>query len=162
MNNEKMLFSMGSYVVFLENLKENGIGVDEIPLTEGKWSIKQIISHMYRWDLFLLEAVLPAGLKDKAVHFPSHDEYNAQSEVYSNTISFKTLINHSVDARKKLIEKLAEHQKLLGDSITINGLTHCPNTGKRYSLNYLMTEFVHHDMHHSQQIEQFLTLNHAK
>jgi uncharacterized damage-inducible protein DinB len=158
MNNEKVLLSLGSYLDFLETLRKVENGVDEIPLKEGKWSVKQIISHMYRWDLYLIEMILPAAIKDKAVHFPSHDNYNAQSEVYAKTVTFQDLINQSAAVRKKLIEELDRSQLMMDESITVNGLTHCPNTGTPYSLNYLMSEFIDHDRHHIQQIQRFLTL----
>jgi hypothetical protein len=124
MKNEKVLLTLRMYVDFLENLREMNEGAEEIPLAEGKWSSKQIIGHMYRWDLYLIETILPAAITYKSVHFPSHDEYNAHSELFAETVTFDALINQSVDVRKKLIEKLKGHQLLMENPITVNGHSH--------------------------------------
>ncbi|MDZ5473021.1 DinB family protein [Bacillus sp. 31A1R] len=140
---------------FIERLK----GLDETkleqPLSEGKWSIKEVVAHLYRWDVFLLETALATAKVDKRVDFPSHSEYNFDSEKFSKTISLEELLQMTIDKRNQLIDELMKVENL-EEPILVQGTTHCPHTGTRYSLHYLIREFVDHDVQHIKQMEEFL------
>ncbi|MGF2615883.1 DinB family protein [Rossellomorea vietnamensis] len=163
-NYEALSESLREYNDFLKEVVSPNENQAEISIAEGSWSIKQIITHMYRWDLYLLEEVLPSAVAKKEVSFPSHNEYNAESQEYSKTVGIEDLLQQSILLRGQLIKEL-ETEKfkiMLDEPITVNGLTHCPNTKTRYSLTYLMHEFVDHDKHHTWQITDFLKLTQTK
>ncbi|RIW38473.1 DinB family protein [Bacillus salacetis] len=162
MDNRQVIEGLRKYCEFLENLRTIHSDIADNPRMEGKWSIKQIICHLYRWDIHLTQTIFPKGVINEAVTFPDHDEYNAQSEAYAATVNFTELLTLSLKARNQLIDELARHEKFLQHPITVNGLTHCPNSGSVYTLNYLMTEFIDHDQHHMKQIKQYLTLSETK
>jgi uncharacterized damage-inducible protein DinB len=157
MNEVNTIRSLQSYTDFLIRLKSINTDLTEIPITEGKWSIKKIISHIYRWDIYLVEAVLPSAIEDKAVRFPSHDEYNEASAQYSDSVGFEELIDQSILIRNSLINEVNNCKNVLTEPITVQENTHCPNTNSTYSLLYLLGEFVEHDKHHRNQICTFLS-----
>ncbi|TYS17636.1 DinB family protein [Rossellomorea vietnamensis] len=151
---------MKRYNDFLEELVFLDEKQSDLPLAKGKWSTKQIISHMYGWDLYLLETVLPAALSIKAVSFPSHDECNARSLKNTETFRFEKLIQQSIHLRDRLLSELNTEKYLLilEQPLTVNGITHCPKNGTQYTLAYLMHEFADHDYQHSNQIINFIKI----
>jgi uncharacterized damage-inducible protein DinB len=161
MNNSQVTEGLRRYTDLLKHLRTKSLE-HRYTYNGRKWSVKQMISHIYRWDLYLINTILRAGIHVKAVTFPSHDEYNAQSEAYAATVIFEDLLNQSIHARGQLVQDLVTNDGTLSESITVNGKTNCPNTGARYTLNYLMIEFIEHDTHHSKQIQQYLTLAETK
>lgn len=148
------------YNDFLEELVFLDEKQADLPLAKGKWSTKQVISHMYGWDLYLLETVLPSALSKKAVSFPSHDEFNARSLKETEAFCFKNLIEQSIHLRNRLLNelKMEKYTLILDKPLMVNGISHCPNTCTPYTLAYLMYEFAEHDNQHSRQIIDFLTL----
>ncbi|KMJ60463.1 hypothetical protein AB685_00610 [Bacillus sp. LL01] len=118
-----------------------------IPITNGKWSVKEIIGHIYYWDIYLLENMIPE-MKDNGVlpDFPNHDEYNEKAirtiERFTNTHG---LIEEFVITRKKLINKMENLNQ--GVSFTIGH-------GKRkFTPESFLKMFVDHDKHHMEQIK---------
>ncbi|WP_456271340.1 DinB family protein [Bacillus sp. AK031] len=156
------LRSLQSYTDYLIGLKSINTELANAPITEGKWSIKEIISHIYRWDIYLLEVALPSAIQSKSVNFPSHDEYNEASVLYSETVGFNELIDHSVQIRNNLINEINNCKVKLEEPITVQGNTHCPNTNAVYTFLYLLGEFVEHDRHHFNQINTYLSPEGAK
>lgn len=127
-----------------------------MPIGEGKWCPAEIVAHLMKWDEYLLPAVLPEALKiNGRVEFPDHDQYNAASSAYARSgRSSAALLEEARHTRSKLVKelrKLTEEQ--FTKPITVNGLTHCPQTNTPYSLAYLIWEFIQHDGHHRKQIE---------
>jgi hypothetical protein len=159
MNALDTIQSLQSYADYLIDLRSINTELAETPITEGKWSIKKIISHIYRWDIYLIEVALPSAVQEKAVSFPIHDEYNKASALYSETVNFDVLIDQSVRARNNLIKGINNHKDVLEDPITVQENTHCPGTHSAYTLLYLFGEFVDHDGHHIHQINDFLSVN---
>lgn len=153
-------FTLENYSHFidsLESLKHIDAHLITTPIQEKKWSIKEVLAHIYRWDIFLLEVAIPSALHERIIHFPSHDEYNFASQQFAETISFSQLIHTSILTRKQLITNLLDMKDSTLEPITINNNMHCPKTNERYTMLYLMSEFVEHDQHHLAQIEQFLS-----
>lgn len=153
-------YTLKNYLLFIDSLtelKHIDVHLAKTPIQEKRWSIKEIIAHIYRWDIFLLEVAIPSALHERIIHFPSHDEYNFASQKFAATISFSQLVHTSIVTRKQLITDLLNMKDSILEPITINNNTHCPKTNERYTVLYLMSEFVEHDQHHLAQIKQFLS-----
>ncbi len=117
------------------------------PISNGKWSIKEIIGHIYYWDLYLLENMVPE-MKENGVlpDFPDHDSYNEKAirsiGSFTNT---NDLIEEFVITRKKLINKMEDMDQ--GIRFTI---------GKKkriFTPESFLKMFEGHDKHHMKQIE---------
>lgn len=120
------------------------------PISDGKWSIREIVGHLYYWDKYNLEKMVP-NMTDGAnlSQFPDHDEYNGQAILELRNNSIESIINKFIHTRKELIERV----KSLGNEIsfTIGG------DRQQYSAESFIKIFLHHDSHHLKQIHEKLT-----
>ncbi|ART76481.1 DinB family protein [Sutcliffiella horikoshii] len=116
------------------------------PLSKGKWSIKEIIGHIYFWDLFLLENMVPE-MKDNGVlpDFPDHDTYNEKAIESIRTFEdTNVLIEEFVTTRNKLMDKIEN----LDQEVTFT----IGKKKRKYTLDSFLHMFVKHDIHHMKQI----------
>jgi uncharacterized damage-inducible protein DinB len=142
-----------SFIEYRENMNYFMALADEkedfltAPLSEGKWSKKEIIGHIYFWDVYLLEKMVP-DMADGAIlaEFPDHDEYNAEAVNYINKFSATAdLLNEFSETRKKLLFKLEQLDPQLRFTI---------GKGKRkFTSESFLGMFVKHDQHHMKQIQ---------
>ncbi|MFF2447847.1 DinB family protein [Neobacillus sp. NPDC058068] len=160
MNEEsKMIIGLfNDYATWVETLKDLDGKVWGAPISEGKWSISEIISHIMNWDHHLLLQVLPSVEKGEGMEFPEFDTFNKVASDYAQSgISQVQLIEEAVKTRESLVSELL---KMPLEKLTLplpsNGISHCPYTGEPYSLLYIVKEFSEHDTHHKQQIMEFL------
>lgn len=131
---------------FFQTLKAKNEEDLNSPISKGKWSIREIIGHIYYWDLYLLEKMVPE-MKENGVlpDFPDHDAYNADAivslERFTNT---KEQIEEFVITRKKLIYKMEKLDQ--GIKFTIG------NKKRKFTPESFLKMFVNHDLHHIKQI----------
>lgn len=132
------------------NLKELSQEKLLVPINEGKWSVKEIIGHLYYWDKFILEkmaAIMEHG--SKLPPFPDHDEYNKEAITYITkfTTVNELLVEFSL-TRRALLKKMSS---VAPDAKFIIG------KGKRqFSTESFLKMFVKHDESHLKQIREFL------
>ncbi|WP_417900440.1 DinB family protein [Bacillus haimaensis] len=115
-----------------------------------KWSIREIIGHIYYWDKFLLDVMVPEMYEGAALpEFPDHDTYNEKS--MKHIIKFTStneLINEFALTRENLLQKI--------EAIPANTAFTIGKGKRAFSPNTFMAMFVEHDDHHIKQIEAFL------
>ncbi|MDF2605870.1 MAG: dinB family protein [Bacillales bacterium] len=126
----------------------------DVPIAESKMTVKEIIAHIYRWDAFLLETAIPHFINERAVSFPIFDEFNNKSIKFAETIATSDLLELTKLTRTKLIDEFKKLDTLLVEKITING-----KSDEKYSLLFLIDDFVEHDNHHLNQIYEFIRGN---
>ncbi|WP_054708590.1 DinB family protein [Bacillus sp. JCM 19041] len=116
------------------------------PITEGKWSIREIVAHLYNWDKYNAEEMVPliehgARLPD----FPDHDTHNAAGLAALENKSVYEIIDLFVQMRTNLIDRLAQVDKQARFTI---------GEGKRsFSAESFAKIFVRHDGEHLPQIK---------
>lgn len=119
------------------------------PIKEGKWSIVQIVGHLFYWDKFNLEKMVPHMAEGSDLpRFPDFDQHNAEAMSFIEDYSVGSLIDLFVHTRKELHEKMTG----LGEDVrfTIGG-------GKRkFSAESFLNIFTKHDLHHLEQITEKL------
>ncbi|MED4174567.1 DinB family protein [Halalkalibacterium halodurans] len=117
------------------------------PLSEGKWSIREIVGHLYYWDKFILEKMVPLmGEGGNLPGFPEHDQHNEDAILFLKEYSVESIIDHFVATRKELTREM----KNLAEDIrfTIGG-------GKRqFSGESFLKIFLKHDAHHIKQMKE--------
>lgn len=117
------------------------------PISNRKWSVKEIIGHIYYWDLFLLEKMVPK-MKEGGVlpDFPDHDEYNEKAiqaiKVFNDT---EALLEEFVLIRKELIRNMENLNQ--GVRFTIG------NKKRKFTPESFLKMFLNHDKHHMEQIK---------
>ncbi|MCS7458559.1 DinB family protein [Paenibacillus doosanensis] len=121
------------------------------PIKEGKWSIREIIGHLYYWDKFILEQHIPCMAQGaNLIAFPDHDFHNNEGIQYiSNFKNMVALIDEFVYTRNQLCEAI--------DSIK-SDIRFTIGSGKRqFTLESYISIFSKHDIHHLEQIRNKLS-----
>ncbi|MBD7969595.1 DinB family protein [Paenibacillus gallinarum] len=120
------------------------------PISESKWSIREIIGHLLYWDKFILERHVPF-MNDggKLSAFPDHDSHNKEAIEYISVFeTTRSLIDEFVLNRKLLIEKISEIESSAKFTI---------GKGKRqFTVDKYLKIFIEHDIHHLKQINDQL------
>jgi uncharacterized damage-inducible protein DinB len=131
------------------NLKEISEAKLLEPISEGKWSIREIVGHLYYWDKFNLEKMVPFMAEGVDLpKFPDHDQHNEEAMSFLKDYSIESIIDNFIVTRKELNERIS---RLEGDvRFTIGG-------GKRqFSGESFIKIFIKHDDHHLKQINEKL------
>ncbi len=120
-----------------------------LPMEEGKWSIAEVISHLYLWDRFIHEERL---MKLSESEFTKPDPISTNqkaSEFGKSGIRKEELLTLYIDSRRQLCHAI----RSLGDDISVRPL----KIGKTViSLPDYVSGMVEHDEHHRMQMVQFL------
>ncbi|UOE95852.1 DinB family protein [Alkalihalobacillus sp. LMS39] len=117
------------------------------PLSVGKWSIREIIGHLYYWDKFNLELMVPYMQDGNDLPpFPNHDELNHEGIRMLKDHSVKDIITLFISTRKELITQISTIDENV--RFTIGG-------GKRkLSTESFVKIFLKHDSHHLKQMRE--------
>lgn len=130
------------------------------PISKDKWSPSQIISHISAWDEILIIDILPALIREQAIQFPNTQMINSEAAQFATTISQYELLGQATKKRQQLVQTFRELPDKLKDiTFTMNGYEQDPKTGELFTLSYLLTDFIEHDLHHTRQINTFLENN---
>jgi len=142
-----------NYFLSLHTLPEEKLMKDT---EQNKWSIREIIGHIYYWDKFLLDVMVPEMFEGAALpEFPDHDTYNEKAMKHiTEFTSTNELLNEFALTRESLLHKI---KAIPADTAFTIG------KGKRtFSPETFMAMFVEHDDHHIKQIEVFLKRQNLK
>ncbi|PEI62964.1 hypothetical protein COE98_14660 [Bacillus wiedmannii] len=161
MGENKIIHDFNEYSIWLNTLKGMKEELWMNPISEGKWTIGEIVSHIMNWDECLLTKVLPSVREGQGMEFPDFDTYNKLASNYAKSgISKMRLLEEAKAKRELLVKELRLlHDEKLKKPLTANGVSHCPHTGTPYSLIYIIKEFIEHDNHHKRQVSHFLNEN---
>ena len=119
------------------------------PISKKKWSIREIVGHLYYWDKYNLEIMVPK-MKNGATlpEYPNHDQHNAEAISFLSGQSVKSIISAFVVTRKELIESISKEEGNVRFTI---------GKGKRqFTVECFIKIFLKHDIHHVQQINEKL------
>jgi len=134
-------------IVELKTLSEV---VFRIPIKEGKWSIREIIGHLFYWDKFILEKHLP-HMNDGArlIAFPDLDTYNQEAIQYiSRFKNTAALIDEFKRTRQTLLKEIEKKDKTIQFTVDADiGI---------YTIERYMDIFADHDQHHLNQINELV------
>ncbi|MFS0749167.1 DinB family protein [Oceanobacillus sp. 1P07AA] len=133
----------------VESIRSLNNKVLQEPIKEGKWSIREIIGHLYGWDHFNAEEMVPLMKHEgRLPEFPDHDSFNAQVIQGLEGVSVEEIITMFIKERRKLVERLKNVDPNARFSI---------GTGKRrFSQESFARIFASHDNDHLKQIQQKL------
>ena len=133
---------------YLEKIKEGTHEEFFQPISEGKWSIAAIITHIMFWDRFFYEERLPSMIEGGSlagITAEDVEEMNKDAESYAHSgISLYEIIDGAIKQRTRLVENL--RQLDLSKSFIINGNQHNLES-------YVKGEYEH-DLHHLKQLKE--------
>ncbi|RDI47652.1 DinB family protein [Falsibacillus pallidus] len=138
------------YLTWLESLKETDENWFHAPIGEGKWSPSAIISHIMFWDVHCMDEKFPMiGSGNTVKDFPPFETVNQAAWKYAKDKKSEELIEEGMSTRMKLIQKAAvfkEEDLDVRFKVGSNEMT----------LAELFLDFIWHDKHHMNQVDQFL------
>ncbi|MGV3466005.1 MAG: DinB family protein [Heyndrickxia sp.] len=157
--NANIIKQYREYSKWVSGLASTEKSIWHTPISPGKWTIGEIISHITNWDNYLLTQIIPSVKRGQGMVFPDFDSFNKKASEYAlSGISYSDLIQEAINTRVSLCNNLLQlSEEDLCMPLTSNGVSHCPHTGEPYSLLYIIKEFIQHDQHHKDQITHYLS-----
>lgn len=157
-NKESVIQEFEQFLFWVKHLQIEDRHTFLQPISEGKWSIAEILSHMMFWDRYFLHEILPHIETDADLEFISFQKLNDESSIYAlSGISMSELIEEVIQYRTQLIMRLREKtEDQFHIPFKLNGQEIDPYSGSRYTLWNYIRDSVQHDRHHQKQIEEFL------
>lgn len=120
------------------------------PVEANKWSIREIVGHLFYWDKFNLEVMVPK-MADGAVlpPFPDLDAHNAEGIQYINKFSSaEEVIDAFIETRKEFAAKMDSLHPEMSFQIEGESVSFTPAS--------FADIFIEHDQHHLRQMHRFL------
>ncbi|GAB2564882.1 DinB family protein [Gracilibacillus alcaliphilus] len=142
----RILKTMADEVEALKQVEEEQLCE---PIQADKWSIREIVAHLYYWDKFNLENMVPF-MQDEAKlqAFPDHDTHNREGLEKVKDVSVYEIIDQFLVTRLQLCTALEEVDSK--NRFTIG-------SGKRkFGADSFIRIFQKHDKHHLEQIQKKL------
>ena len=140
------LQNMLSFVEKLQSYDEKTLTVSIKP---GKWSIREIVGHLYYWDRYLMESMIPRVAKDAVLPpFPNPAVYNRAAIASLEGRKVSRIMERFITGRKFLIQQIS----FLDDQLTFN----VRGSEETFTTMKFVDMFSEHDKHHQEQMERFL------
>lgn len=147
LNKEKLVRSMEKWISFAESLR----GLDErvwtMAIGEGKWAVRDIVSHMMLWDRYYMETAVSKVRRDEPLTLANFDfeGFNRDAAVYGRAKSRDELLDEAVQVRREIVEHLRaipeEHYS------AVHAAVDC-----KFVITEYIADFAWHDDHHMNQI----------
>lgn len=136
---------------FADWVEENLAHVDDVlwksPIETGKWTMHQLLAHLYYWDKYTLEVMVPVMKPNASLQFIKIQELNDQAIAFSQTLNQSELIELFLKTRRQLVEVFDQ----LWDENLLFMLDGHPSS----QIGYLNI-FIHHDHEHQEQLVERL------
>lgn len=149
---EELIKEFEGFIPFVKSLQEHNERHWNVPIAEGKWTVKDIISHIMLWDKYFYEEAihkikLQQPLTLRQLNF---SEFNANAIEYAKSQTMESIVEQCVLYRSKLIQDISglseeEYEREYKDA-----------DNRPFSVHSYLHDFIYHDNHHRNQIEQFL------
>ncbi|MHA6484107.1 DinB family protein [Paenibacillus sp. strain BS8-2] len=149
---KEMVEEFKSFIQYVEGLKSIKEENWNQPISDGKWTLKDIISHIMLWDkYFYEEAIQKVKLEESVtVRHLNFDEFNANAIEFAKTQTIDDIIEKCIEYRSKIIEDISEltEEEYLKE--------YKDGDKKKFSIRGYLRGFIPHDKHHKKQIEKFI------
>ncbi|NHN32714.1 DinB family protein [Paenibacillus agricola] len=144
----KTLNQFTDFLPWVEKLRETDKDLWIKPISTGKWSLREILTHIMHWDKNSLEMMLPSMAEGAKLFFVDIEKHNQEAAVFAQAYTtLDVLIDDLIKTRQQLLELLKEKYDDT-NKFTINNWN--------YTYKKFVNVFIHHDEHHKKQIEAFL------
>jgi hypothetical protein len=142
--------NLGKWSAFVSGLLSCNEDVLCEPIA-GKWSIRDIVSHIMGWDQNFLNT-LEQIINNEDVLLEEHHDvqaFNEASVAFGRKMNPHDLLREAISRREQLICKLNR----ISEAAFTRQFPNSPYTLE----SFLQTMFVDHDRHHEEQIRKFLS-----
>jgi hypothetical protein len=140
------------WVTFAKRLQVLNEEVWNSSLEPGKWTFRDIISHIMLWDKYFYEEAIEKIANDKQITLKhlDFDEFNSNAITYGRTITTKELIRKTILYRKNIIDDIST---LSEEAINRN---HVDGEGNIFNVPQYMKDFIWHDQHHMNPLKEYI------
>ncbi|GAB6928949.1 hypothetical protein JCM10914A_29320 [Paenibacillus sp. JCM 10914] len=147
-SNNKVLSQFAEFLPWVERLKVTAQDVWLKPIAVGKWSVRELLTHIMYWDKNSLDAMVPNMEEGAELSFVDIESHNQEAAVLARSYeSLDVLIDDVIQTRKILLALLEQKY---------DDKTRFRIDNSNYSFKRFVNIFIHHDQHHQQQVEVFL------
>ncbi|MBM0066818.1 DinB family protein [Alkalicoccobacillus gibsonii] len=148
---EEILEHQRHSIEFVESLRGLNNKLWRTPISEGKWTIAEIIGHFESWDTFILKNRLPYIIMEHELpKSPKSEKINANSAYMSRSEKQDVTINTFVLTRRELYKAIHNiPDEMWTKTFSIGNTT--------VSMYEYFTGLAKHDHHHFNQIKDFLS-----
>ncbi|WP_248929824.1 DinB family protein [Paenibacillus hamazuiensis] len=148
----EMVEEFKAFIHYAEELNELEEELWNRPIAAGKWTVKDILSHIMLWDKYYYEEGIEKIAHDQplTVKHLDFDRFNAGAREYAETQSRQSIVEQLLHYRMKIIHVLSRLRE--EDFIK----EYADGDGNKFTVRDYLQGFVPHDMHHKKQIDDFI------
>lgn len=147
-NREQLTQEFGQWIEEVKELETRGEAFWDQPLGEGKWTVREMVSHMVEWDRYSYENGVQKVLLGEETTFERQDDdaFNAQAAELGRQCSAAELTADAVAIREQLIQA---YRKLSDEDFA---KTYTQANGEKFQATEQLGGFTWHDRHHMAQV----------
>ncbi|MFF2479922.1 DinB family protein [Paenibacillus sp. NPDC058071] len=153
---EQLIAEFEALIPFVESLRKYGEGRLTSPIGEGKWSLKDMLSHFMLWDRYYIERALEpiAERKDEAVIAVSNqfeiESYNQQAIAFAEGRTASDVMDLMIETRQRVLYLLEQIPEDLYDK------SYSDLDGDPFNIAEYVTDMTGHDGHHLAQMKDYI------
>ncbi|WP_052675998.1 DinB family protein [Paenibacillus sp. IHBB 10380] len=147
---EQLLEQFSEWISYVKKLEGYGEDVWNEEIAEGKWSLRELVSHMMLWDKYFFETAIEKIYKEETLTLQHQDfnEFNDKAMEYGKKTSIRQLIDQTIDYREQIIQHI---RKLPEESYLASYGAEEP-----FRLPQYLKDFIWHDQGHMSQLDHFI------
>ncbi|MGF7046333.1 putative damage-inducible protein DinB [Paenibacillus sp. DS2015] len=147
---EQLLEQFSEWIRYLEKLEYFREDVWNEEISEGKWSLRELVSHMMLWDKYFFETAIEMIYKEETftLEHQDFDEFNDTAMEYGKKTGIKKLKEETIYYREQIIQYI---RKLPEESYMASY-----GDGEPFHLPQYLKDFIWHDQHHMNQLNDFI------
>lgn len=153
LNKHELIDGYRELLIFITKLEEFEEDLWNTPIAEGKWTVKEVITHLMLWDnYFYAEAIKPILIQQPITMNEEVDveEFNSKVRDYAQSKSISEISLLTEQYRKQLIEAF--------ESIPEENYkkTYADGDGSPFIVQEVIRDMIGHDHYHLNQIKNVL------
>lgn len=146
---EELIEKYAEWIAFVKSLEAQDEQIWNQPMAEGKWTVRDVVSHIMKWDEYFLEgAILKISCGEElTVKHLNYDTFNEQSKEYGRTCSIQGIAEEAKTVRQRLVGLIISMSEEQYTTEYVDA------DGHAFQVAMFMQDFIWHDQHHMKQIE---------
>jgi hypothetical protein len=151
MSTEKiqLLEEFNQWVLFVQILQHQNDEIWNLSLEDGKWTIREIVSHIMHWDKYFLEEAIEKIFNNSmlTVKHLNYDEFNSKAMIYGKTTNISEISEKAGFYREQIIKLIITFTDEEYTKTYIDG------DGNPFYVTQYLKDFIWHDQHHINQMK---------
>ncbi|MDO3411068.1 DinB family protein [Saccharibacillus sp. CPCC 101409] len=146
---ERLLQEFAQWSGYVRRMSELGEDFWDLPLGEGKWTVREMTAHMLEWDCYFYEHAVQKAARERTVTLakPDFDAFNAKAAVCGKMLPVYELAARTISAREAIIGTI----RAMPDDVYLD--VHPQIGGGEFRLEQYLRDFLRHDRHHTAQLD---------